>query len=295
MKLAVELEADYLAVSFVRGESDMHDARRALAAAGGDCRLCSKIERAEAITRLDEIIAASDAVMVARGDLGVEIGDPQLPGVQKRIIAQAREMNRMVITATQMMESMVGNRTPTRAEVLDVANAALDGTDAVMLSAESAVGRYPVETVATMSDICLGAERENTAERQAGRLASHFQNTDEAIAMATMYTARHMHADAIIALTESGTTALLMSRQHTHIPIYALTQYPRTERYLALCRNVSPIAFTPSELNGLVPVNEAMDRLKALGDVKPGDRVLLTKGDFTGPGGTNAMKIVVVE
>ncbi|GAB3671279.1 pyruvate kinase [Salinisphaera aquimarina] len=295
IRIAAQMEADYLAVSFVRSASDMHEARRMLREAGGSARLCAKIERAEAIESLDEIIAASDAVMVARGDLGVEIGDPELPAVQKRIIAQAREMNRLVITATQMMESMIENPVPTRAEVLDVANATLDGTDAVMLSAETAVGRYPVQTVAAMSRICIGAERVASADRPASGLAAHFQRTDEAIAMATMYTARHMHADAIIALTESGTTALLMSRQDTHIPIYALTQYPASERYLALCRNVYPVAFSPSELNGTVPVAEAVACLKARGDLDAGHRVLLTKGDFTGPGGTNAMKIITVE
>ncbi|ROO31733.1 pyruvate kinase [Salinisphaera orenii] len=295
IRLAAEMEADYLAVSFVRDASDLHQARRMVEEAGGSAKLCAKIERAEAITALDEIIGASDAVMVARGDLGVEIGDPELPGVQKRIIARAREMNRLVITATQMMESMIENPVPTRAEVLDVANATLDGTDAVMLSAETAVGRYPVATVAAMGRICVGAEREATADRPASGLAAHFKRTDEAIAMATMYTARHMHADAIIALTESGATALLMSRQDTHIPIYALTQYPRTERYLALCRNVQPVAFTPSELNGTVPVDEAVSCLRERGELASGQRVLLTKGDFTGPGGTNAMKIVIVD
>ncbi len=295
IKLAAELEADFLAVSFVRNAADMHLARRMLSEAGGNARLCAKIERAEAITALEEIIAASDAVMVARGDLGVEIGDPELPGVQKRIIAQAREMNRLVITATQMMESMISNPTPTRAEVLDVANATLDGTDAVMLSAESAVGKYPVKTVEAMSRICLGAERESGRGRAQSGLASHFRKTDEAIAMATMYTAGNMHADAIISLTESGTTALLMSRQDTSIPVYALTQYDRTEQYLALCRNVYPVHFKPSELNGLAPVNEAIACLKELGAVSTGHRVLLTKGDFTGAGGTNAMKIVTVE
>jgi len=295
VKLAAELEADFLAVSFVRNAADMHQARRMLSEAGGNARLCAKIERAEAIVALDEIISASDAVMVARGDLGVEIGDPELPGVQKRIISQAREMNKLVITATQMMESMISNPTPTRAEVLDVANATLDGTDAVMLSAESAVGKYPVQTVEAMSRICLGAERGSVADRAISGLASHFRRTDEAIAMATMYTARHMHADAIIALTESGTTAMLMSRQDTNIPIFALTQYERTEQYLALCRNVYPVHFKPSELNGVVPVDEAIQCLKDRGDISAGHRVLLTKGDFTGPGGTNAMKIVTVE
>ncbi len=295
IKLAASLEVDFLAVSFVRGASDMHQARRLMTEAGGNARLCAKIERAEALGALEEIIGASDVVMVARGDLGVEIGDPELPGVQKRIIAQSREMNRLVITATQMMESMIENPTPTRAEVLDVANATLDGTDAVMLSAESAVGKYPVQTVEAMSRICQGAEREEVAERAPAGLAAHFRRTDEAIAMATVYTARNMHADAIISLTESGTTAMLMSRQGAPIPIYALTHYPRTEQYLALCRNVYPVAFKPSELDSMVPSTEAMACLKRRGDVSAGHRVLITKGDYTGPGGTNTMKILTVE
>lgn len=292
IQVAADLGADYLAVSFVRSGDDIREARQLLQQAGGHAWICAKIERAEALDRLDDIIRASDAVMVARGDLGVEIGDPELPAVQKRIIARTREMNRLVITATQMMESMIENPTPTRAEVLDVANATLDGTDAVMLSAESAVGAYPVATVTAMSEICAAAERQTTTSRSEGAVDTHFQQIDEAIAMATMYTSRHMHADAIVALTESGATALLMSRQDSDIPIFALTQYPDTERYLALCRNVFPVAFRPSELNGVVPVDEALDHLRQLGHIEPGHRALLTKGDFTGPGGTNAMKII---
>lgn len=296
IKLAAELEADFLAVSFVRSGSDMHQARRLANEAGSSARLVSKIERAEALEALDEIIGASDVVMVARGDLGVEIGDPELPAVQKRIIARTREMNRLVITATQMMESMVENSIPTRAEVLDVANATLDGTDAVMLSAESAVGKHPVATVQAMSRICIGAEREWLSTRQsANGLEAHFRRTDEAIAMATVYTAQHMYADAIMALTESGTTAMLMSRQAAPAPIYALTQYPGTERYLALCRNVYPVAFKPTELDSSLPSTEAIDCLKERDQVVPGHRVLLTKGDFNGPGGTNTMKILTVQ
>ncbi|NNC23941.1 pyruvate kinase [Salinisphaera sp. USBA-960] len=290
--VAADIGADYLAVSFVRNGDDIRQARDLLQKAGGTARLCAKIERAEALDSLDDIIEASDAVMVARGDLGVEIGDPELPAMQKRIIARSREMNRLVITATQMMESMIDNPTPTRAEVLDVANATLDGTDAVMLSAESAVGSYPTATVKAMSEICEAAERQAATGRSEGSVDKHFEKIDEAIAMATMYTSRYMHADAIVALTESGSTAMLMSRQDSHIPIYALTQYPPTEHYLALCRNVYPIAFRPSELNGVVPVDEALAHLRELGLVESGHRVLLTKGDFNGPGGTNALKIV---
>jgi pyruvate kinase len=203
-------------------------------------------------------------------------------------------MNRLVITATQMMESMVTNPRPTRAEVLDVANAVLDGTDAAMLSAETAIGAYPAQAVEAMSRICAGAEREQAALRSSAHVEAHFQRTDEAIAMATMYTAAHMHADAIVALTDSGTTAMLMSRQDTRVPIYALTGYPETRHYLALCRGVYPVEFTPSNQEGATPIREAIECLKRQGALCDGQRVLATKGDFTGPGGTNAMKIVTV-
>lgn len=292
--LAAELDVDFLAVSFVVSATDIQTARQLLRDAGGQARIVAKIERAEAVDNLESIIAASDAVMVARGDLGVEIGDAELPAVQKRIISLAREGNRLVITATQMMESMREAPTPTRAEVMDVANAVLDGTDSVMLSAETAMGAYPVKAVAAMARICAGAERGQTAQRSVAQIRAHFQHTDEAIAMAVMYTAEHMEAHAIIALTESGNTAMLMSRQDTHVPIYALTQYPRTVNYLALCRGVYPVLFTPSDLVGLTPVHEAIHCLKSRGKLADGDRVLITKGDFTGPGGTNEMKVVTV-
>ncbi|MDN5862795.1 MAG: pyruvate kinase, partial [Salinisphaera sp.] len=248
--LAAELELDFLAVSFVRSAADLEQARSLLHQAGGRARIVAKIERAEAVADLEAIIQAADVVMVARGDLAVEIGDPELPAVQKRIIAHTREMNRMVITATQMMESMINHPTPTRAEVLDVANAVLDGTDAVMLSAETAVGEFAAATVTAMAEICLGAERGHTARRSSAQLAAHFHRTDEAIAMAAAYTARHMRAEAIIALTESGATSMLMSRQDIGIPIFALTPSPATCRYLSLCRGVHPVLFEPSSLQG---------------------------------------------
>jgi pyruvate kinase len=262
--------------------------------AGWDALIVAKIERAEAIDNLAEIIRASDVVMVARGDLGVEIGEAELPGVQKRIITLTREMNRVTITATQMMESMISNPIPTRAEVLDVANAVMDGTDAVMLSAETATGRYPGKAVEAMARICVAAERQRTPERSLASLDQHFERIDEAIAMATMYTAQHMHADAIIALTESGTTALWMSRADTQIPIYALTRHPLTRQRMTLCRGVYTVDFAPSQLDSSRPVREAIECLVSRGDLQPGQRVLVTKGDFTGPGGTNTMKIVTV-
>jgi pyruvate kinase len=293
---AVALDADFVAVSFPRSAADMNEARALVQEAGGHAALCAKIERAEALKNLEEIIAASDIVMVARGDLGVEIGDAELPGWQKKIIAMSREQNRLVITATQMMESMINSPIPTRAEVLDVANAVMDGTDAVMLSAETASGRFPVKVVEAMSRVCLGAEGAGIKppERSLVRLDTHFERTDEAIAMATTWTARHMQARAIIALTESGSTALMMSRTETSIPIYALTRHQRTRRRMALCRGVTTIDFTPSDLDTLKPTQEAIACLRARGFLQNGDRVLITKGDFNGPGGTNTMKVLPV-
>ena len=292
---AVALDVDFIAVSFPRSASDMMEARSLVKEAGGSAWLVAKIERAEALTELSEIISASDAVMVARGDLGVEIGDAELPGWQKRIIKQAREQNRMVITATQMMESMITSPIPTRAEVLDVANAVMDGTDAVMLSAETATGKHPVKVVEAMVRVCEGAERTAPSlARERRGLESHFKRTDEAIAMATTWTAQNLHAEAIVALTESGSTALLMSRTDTPIPIYALTRHERTRRRMALCRGVYPVDFTPTQLDTLAPVREAVDCLVKQKRLKKDDRVLMTQGDFTGPGGTNTMKIVKV-
>lgn len=291
---AVALEADFIAVSFPRDADDMIEARRLVRDAGGHAQMVAKIERTEALQNLDALVGASDAVMVARGDLGVEIGDAELPGWQKKIIAVARERNRMVITATQMMESMITSPIPTRAEVLDVANAVMDGTDAVMLSAETASGKYPVRVVEAMARVCVGAETSVhlRTERTLRRSDRHFDRTDEAIAMATTWTAGQMHAKAIVSLTESGFTALMMSRATTDIPIYALTQHERTRRRMTLCGGVYPIMFVPSRLDTSAPVREAVACLVARGAIAAGDRVVVTKGDFNGAGGTNAMKIV---
>lgn len=291
---AVRLEVDFIAVSFPRSAADMHEARKLVQEAGGQAQLVAKIERAEALEALDDIIAASDAVMVARGDLGVEIGDAELPAWQKRIIAAAREKNRMVITATQMMESMITNPIPTRAEVLDVANAVMDGTDAVMLSAETASGKFPVKVVETMARVCIAAERGDDTVPERRPLDGHFQRTDEAIAMATAWTARNMHANAIVALTESGSTPLMMSRSNLGIPIYALTRHERTRRRMCLCRGVYPIDFPPDSAPELSTVGEAVDCLVNRGLLAQGDRVLATKGDANNTGGTNTMKIVTV-
>ncbi|MDD3761752.1 MAG: pyruvate kinase [Nevskiales bacterium] len=296
IRTAAALDVDFIAVSFPRSAADMQQARELARDAGSNAALVAKIERAEALTGLRDLVAASDVVMVARGDLGVEIGDAELPGWQKRIIAEAREQNKMVITATQMMESMIQSPIPTRAEVLDVANAVMDGTDAVMLSAETAAGRYPVKVVQAMARVCVGAEASmvEPPQRTLKPIDVHFERTDEAIAMATAWTARNMHATAIVALTESGATAQMMSRSETRIPIYALTRHEKTRRRMALCRGVYPVPFMPSTLESLVQTREAIDGLKYRGALCDGDRVLLTKGDGSGSGGTNSMKIIRV-
>ncbi|QHS10935.1 pyruvate kinase [Sinimarinibacterium sp. NLF-5-8] len=293
---AAELDVDFIAVSFPRSAADMQQARALVRAAGSDAALVAKIERAEALPVLDALIAASDVVMVARGDLGVEIGDAELPGWQKRIIAASREQNKMVITATQMMESMINHSIPTRAEVLDVANAVMDGTDAVMLSAETAVGRYPVQTVQAMARVCRGAESsmQHLPQHTLRRSTTHFARTDEAIAMAAAWAAQQMGARAIVALTESGNTALLASRSRTSIPIYAMTRHDKTRRRMALCANVFAVAFDPSDVGGPAQIREAVETLKYRNALAAGERALITKGDGAGSGGTNTMKIIEV-
>ena len=295
IQAAAALGADYVAVSFPREAEDLEEARGLLRAAGGHGGIVAKIERAEALRVLDEIIAASDAVMIARGDLGVEIGDAELPGVQKRIILLARKMNKVVITATQMMESMIHSPIPTRAEVFDVANAVLDGTDAVMLSAETAVGRYPDRAVAAMDRICRGAERQHLSTATDYRVDQRFARTDEAIAMATMYTANHLGVKAIIALTESGSTPLWMSRIGSNIPIYALTSHVKTQRKMTLYRGVYPLQFHISNTSHPRVNSEAVQELVQRGFLHDGDLAIITKGDLIGvQGGTNTMKIARV-
>ncbi len=292
---AAQMRADYVAISFPRTAADVNEARELLRAAGGHGGIVAKIERAEAIENLEEIIAASDAVMIARGDLGVEIGDAELPAVQKRIIKLARAMNRVVITATQMMESMIENPIPTRAEVFDVANAVLDGTDAVMLSAETAAGKYPAKAVAAMGRICISAEKQETAMTSDHRIHSQFTRIDEAVAMSAMYTANHLGVKAIACLTESGATPLWMSRISSGIPIYAMTPHVETRRKVTLYRGVCPVSFAVTSTDHAVVNMEAVDELKRRGAVRDGDLVIITKGDLVGVmGGTNAMKIVRV-
>ncbi|OOG28564.1 pyruvate kinase [Thioalkalivibrio denitrificans] len=295
IRLAAELAVDYLAVSFPRSADDVHLARELLREAGGHAAVCAKVERTEALEAIEEIIMASDAIMIARGDLGVEIGDAELPGVQKTLINRARTLNRVVITATQMMESMIQNQIPTRAEVFDVANAVLDGTDAVMLSGETATGRYPVKVVAAMGRICEAAERQRSARVSHHRMDTRFERVDEAIAMATMYTANHLDVRAIAALTESGSTALWMSRISSGIPIYGLTRHEHTRRRLTLYRGVYPVAFEAVQTSHAQTNRQVVDLLIREGIVRDGDLVIITKGDLAGVmGGTNALKIVRV-
>ncbi|WP_019625092.1 pyruvate kinase [Thioalkalivibrio sp. ALJT] len=295
IRLAAELQVDYLAVSFPRSAQDLHLARSLLKEAGWEAGICAKIERSEALEVIDEIIAASEVIMIARGDLGVEIGDAELPGVQKTLITRARTLNRLVITATQMMETMIQNPIPTRAEVFDVANAVLDGTDAVMLSGETATGRYPGRVVTSMHRICEAAERQRAARQSDHRMDSVFGRVDEAIAMATMYTANHLDVAAIAALTESGSTALWMSRISSGIPIYALTQHESTSRRMTLYRGVYPVILSPLPESHEGVNREAVNLLKAEGVVQDGELVIITKGDLQGEhGGTNAMKVVRV-
>ncbi len=295
IKTAAKMEADYLAVSFPRTAADVNEARELFVAAGGRGDIVAKIERAEALEVIDEIIAASDAIMIARGDLGVEIGDAALPPVQKQLIRQARSMNRAVITATQMMESMIENQIPTRAEVFDVANAVLDGTDAIMLSAETATGKYPDKAVAAMHRVCMEAEKQRVATTSDHRINTEFTHIDEAIAMAAMYTANHLKVKAIAALTESGSTTLWMSRISSGIPIYAMTRHVQTRRKVTLYRGVYPVSFDVTIQDHAELNREAIDELRRRGAVRDGDMVVITKGDLMGVhGGTNAMKIVKV-
>ena len=295
IKTAAKMEADYLAVSFPRTAADVNEARDLFRAAGGKGGIVAKIERAEALEVIEEIIAASDAIMIARGDLGVEIGDAALPPVQKQLIRQARMMNRAVITATQMMESMIENQIPTRAEVFDVANAVLDGTDAIMLSAETATGKYPDKAVSAMHRVCMEAEKQRIATTSDHRIDSEFTHIDEAIAMAAMYTANHLKVKAIAALTESGSTTLWMSRISSGIPIYAMTRHVETRRKVTLFRGVYPVSFDVTIQDHAELNREAVDELRRRGAVRDGDLVLITKGDLMGVhGGTNAMKIVKV-
>lgn len=292
---AAAMGIDYLAVSFPRNAEDMHEARRRLREAGSEASLVAKIERTEAIDNLEEVIAASDVILIARGDLGVEIGDAALPGLQKLIMRKALEQNRIVITATQMMQSMVESPIPTRAEVLDVANAVLDGTDAVMLSAETAVGRHPHAVVEAMHRICLGAESHGDNEPGIGELHARFGRIDQAIAMAAMFMATSVSVQGIIALTESGSTAQWLSRVRSSVPIFALSPMAASRRRMSLYRDVYPIAHDFKSDNVEIALQEGIKLLVDKGYIKSGDRIILTMGEYTGnEGGTNTMRLVQV-
>ncbi|HEY0878071.1 MAG TPA: pyruvate kinase [Zeimonas sp.] len=295
IKTAVRFEADFIAVSFPKNAADMYMARELMRAAGGRALMIAKIERYEAIGNLEEILKASDGIMVARGDLAVEVGDASVPALQKRMIRMAKDLNKVAITATQMMESMIESPVPTRAEVSDVANAVLDGTDAVMLSAETAAGRYPVETVEAMARVCVEADRAERAPLTAAILNGTFTRIDQTIAMSALFVAHHMKVKAVVSLTQSGSTALWMSRIDSGVPIYALTPEERSRRRMCLYREVHPIVMTYHAVEREALLLEAEQRLLEAGIVERGDLIALTIGEPIGKsGGTNTLKIVRV-
>ena len=298
IRTAMSFQADYVAVSFPKTATDMEMARQLCNVAGAEFKhkpgLIAKIERAEAIPHLESILAASDGIMVARGDLAVEVGNAAVPALQKRMIRMARAMDKVVITATQMMESMITNPVPTRAEVSDVANAVLDGPDAVMLSAETASGKFPLETVKEMSRVCEAAEGAEDVKLDADFTGMTFNRIDQSIAMGALFTAHHLGAKAIVALTESGSTALWMSRHRIHVPIFALTPKESAQRKMALYRNVRPL-FMEIVSDRDSALSQAEAHLKARGIVKTGDVYAITCGEPMGaPGGTNMLKICSV-
>lgn len=297
---AAQIKVDYLAVSFPRNGEDMHYARQLAHEAGLEAHLVAKVERAETVAtieNMDDIIMASDVVMVARGDLGVEIGDPELVGVQKQLIRRAGALNRTVITATQMMESMISAPMPTRAEVMDVANAVLDGTDAVMLSGETAAGDYPVETVKSMAEVCIGAEKMAGINNHSNyRPDRTFVTAEETVSMATIYSANHMEGiKGVVTLTESGRTALMMSRLSADMPIYALSRNESTLNRCTLYRGVTPIYFETEAKDSLDIALSTLACLKEKGYLTCGDLVIITQGDIMDvAGSTNCMRILPV-
>ena len=295
IKTAMSFQCEYLAVSFPKSATDMEMARQLANVAGEPWRhkpgLIAKIERSEAIPVLESIVKASDGIMVARGDLAIEVGNASVPALQKRMIKLARSLDKITITATQMMESMMVNPVPTRAEVSDVANAVHDGTDAVMLSAETAAGKYPVETVETMAQICVEAERAEEFHLDADFSNRHFGRIDQSIAMGALFTAYHLGCKAILALTESGSTALWMSRYRIQTPIFGLTTQPVSQRRMALYRNVRPLLM-PNFGDRDKALTAAEKILVDRGVLKPGDTYAITCGEPMGhPGGTNMLKV----
>ena len=298
IRTAMSIGVDYIAVSFPKNATDMEMARQLANIAGmpygNKPKMIAKIERAEAIPALQGILDASDGIMVARGDLAVEVGNAAVPALQKRMIRMARESNKLVITATQMMESMIHAPVPTRAEVSDVANAVLDGTDAVMLSAETAAGKYPVQTIEAMAAICIEAEKSEHVELDKDFLDRTFTRIDQSIAMGALFTAYHLGAKAIVALTESGATALWLSRHWSHVPIFALTSRVASERAMALFRNVTPLSVEPNSDRDQA-LKQAVEVVVSKGFASRGDMVVLTVGEPMGQaGGTNTLKIVRV-
>ncbi|MEN1940056.1 pyruvate kinase [Luteimonas sp. MJ246] len=295
IKVAADIGVDFIAVSFCRTAEDMHEARRVARSHGCDAALVSKIERAEAIENLGEIIDASDVVMVARGDLGVEIGDAELPGIQKKIIRETLARDRVVITATQMLQSMVESPMPTRAEVLDVANAVIDGTDAVMLSAETAAGAYPVAAVEAMSRICVGAERQFEHDTDFEAAQRGLQRADQAIAMGAMFLSEHIGVAAIVAMTESGGTARFLSRFRSSAPIYAFSRHPGARRRMSLMRDVFPMAHDSRGQGAREAARDAVGLLVAAGLLSSGDRVVFTSGEtMETHGATNTLRLLQV-
>lgn len=301
LKTAVSLGVDYIAISFVRSKEAIFETKELIKAAGSldsNIGVIAKIERIEAIVpeTLDGIISASDGIMVARGDLGVEIGDAEVPAAQKYMIDRARALNKPVITATQMMETMIHNVVPTRAEVSDVANAVLDGTDAVMLSAETATGDHPILVIQTMDRICRAAEKHPVTLTSAYRLEGEFKRVDEAVSMATMYVANHLAIKAIICLTETGSTPLWTSRIRSGIPIFGLSRHYNTLGKMALYSDVCPIYFDVTKYQTNTEIKAAaIQELKKLEYVQSGDLVIVTGGDHIGiSGGTNAMTVLQV-
>ncbi|TCT23435.1 pyruvate kinase [Thermomonas haemolytica] len=293
--VAARMQADFIAVSFCRNAEDMHEARRVAKAHGSSAALVAKIERAEAIEHLAEIVDASDVVMVARGDLGVEIGDAELPGLQKKIIREAVAREKVVITATQMLQSMVDSPIPTRAEVLDVANAVIDGTDAVMLSQETAAGRWPVKAVEAMARICRGAERQFASDTDFEKARRNLERADQAIAMATMFLCEHIGVRAVVAMTESGGTARYLSRFRSAVPIFAFSHHASARRRMALMRDVFPMDY---DSRGQTPREAARGSIRLLveaGLLAPGDRVVFTSGEHMQThGATNTLRLLEI-
>lgn len=297
IKTAVQIGADFLAISFPKKSADMYMARQLMRAAGGNALLIAKIERSEAVTAFREILDASDGIMVARGDLAVEVGDAAVPALQKMMIRQAREINKITIIATQMMESMICSPVPTRAEVSDVANAVLDGTDAVMLSAETAAGQYPVCTVEAMVRVCLEAEAFDRSETPNNYfLTKTFERIDQAIAMAALFTVHHTQSSSIAAMTHTGTTALWLSRVNCGVPIYALSPLIESRRKMSIFRDVYPLPIENIVGDRDRLLNLAEEILLKNKCVKTGDLVVLTLGEPIGQsGGTNTMKVIQVD